>query len=169
MTAEELTGLSTWERALYGHLMDHVKGEAAMVDRYDQLAINETGHVRFLLELIADEEVRHHALYQRWADTIKAQGVFAEPPDAVPDLVREADPTALMAAVDELIEFEKDDARQLRELDRELADVRKTTVWPLLVQLMEMDTQKHITVLRFLKDHARHTARHEHRGGVDVS
>jgi hypothetical protein len=40
-----------------------------------------------------------------------------------------------------------------------LKDVRRTTVWPLLVEVMTLDAQKHILILKFLRDHAKRTAR----------
>ena len=70
-----------------------------------------------------------------------------------------ADPNRLVAALDDLLAVEKDDAQQLKTLEKSLKDVRHTTVWPLLVELMEMDTRKHIKILEFLREHAEQTAR----------
>ena len=71
---------------------------------------------------------------------------------------RRTDPQRLIAAVDELLELEKSDAKQLKNLQRTLKDVRKTTMWSLLTELMALDTQKHIHILEFLRDHAKQTA-----------
>ena len=46
------------------------------------------------------------------------------------------------------------DARELKRLQRELRDVKDTTLWSLLVDLMQRDTQKHIAILRFVRKHA---------------
>ena len=115
--------------------------------------------VRFTLDLIAEDEGRHHRLYDEWARTVREMVLVTEPGDAVPDLTREPDPDRLVAAVDDLLAVEKDDAQQLKVLEKSLKDVRHTTVWPLLVELMEMDTRKHIKILEFLREHAQHTAR----------
>jgi rubrerythrin len=158
-TRKRPVGLSEWEERLYDHITDHVASESALLHRYEELAKQETGHVRFLLELIGEDEARHHRLYQQWVDTIKALPLAA-PAGGLPDLVREQDPKALRAAVDELLTVEHDDTRHLRQLRKELKDFRDTTIWSLLVELMESDTQKHIKILEFLRDHAKTTAKH---------
>ena len=147
-------GLSVWEQELYERLVDHIASESEVLARYEGLAEESTGHVRFLLDLIAEDEARHHRLYDQWARTVKEMAMVTEPREAVPDLTREHDPDRLVAAVDDLIAVEKDDAHQLKALEKSLKDVRHTTVWPLLVELMEMDTRKHIKILEFLREHA---------------
>ena len=156
---EQVMGLSVWEQDLYDLLLDHVKSESEVLDRYGTLADTAPEHVRFLVELIAEDEARHHALYEQWAEAIKAAGTFQRVDDAVPDLMPEKDPQQLIAAIDELLDFEKRDKQQLKELDRRLKDVRETTIWPLLVELMAVDTRKHIRILEFLRKHAKGTAR----------
>ena len=88
------------------------------------------------------------------------QGVrhFVEPSDGVPDLRPVSDPTPLLAAIEELLAFEKDAARQLKRLDKMVKDARSTTSWSLLVELMALDTRKHIRILEFLRAHARESA-----------
>ncbi len=156
---DQVIGLSVWEQELYDLLRDHVRSESEVLGRYEGLAEGTTDHVRFLLELIAEDEVRHHRLYEQWAETIKAAALFVPPDDGVPDLKPEADPMRLISAIDELLAFEKADSRQLKQLDKKLGDVRETTVWPLLVELMALDTRKHIRILEFLRAHAKGTAR----------
>ena len=73
-------------------------------------------------------------------------------------MVREQDPEELIAVVEDLLEVEHRDSDHLKELDKMLKDVRRTTVWPLLLELMELDNQKHIRILEFLRRHARRTA-----------
>ena len=62
---------------------------------------------------------------------------------------------AVLEATATLIQREEDDARQLKKLHRELGDLKDTTLWDLLVDLMERDTQKHIAILRFAQRHAK--------------
>ena len=40
---------------------------------------------------------------------------------------------------------------ELKELEKNLKDVRRTTVWPLLAGLMAVDTGEHIMILEFLR------------------
>ena len=89
MTTNEIpTGLSVWEQDVYQLLIDHVAKESQVVDQYDELLEGSTDHVRFLLELIVEDELRHHALYDQWAATFKSFGSFVEPANGVPDLGR---------------------------------------------------------------------------------
>jgi hypothetical protein len=156
---ERPVGLSVWEEELYDALLEHISAESDLLARYEGLAAEAPAHVRFLLELIAEDEARHHSIYEQWAETIRDLGLFVEPDDGVPNLTREPEPKRLIAAVDELLAFEKSDARQLKELQKQLKDVRRTTMWALLPELMAHDTQKHIRILRFLREHAKKTAR----------
>jgi hypothetical protein len=160
MTVNETpAGLSVWEREVYDLLVDHVAKESGVVDEYDELVEGSTGHVRFLLELIVEDELRHHRVYEEWAQTFRSFGTFVEPADGVPNLVREVEPERLIAALEKLLAIEKDDAKQLKDLEKRFKDFRRTTVWPLLTELMALDTQKHIRVLEFLLHHAKQTAR----------
>jgi hypothetical protein len=156
---EQLVGLSVWEQELYDALVDHLNTESDLLARYEGLAAGYPGHVQFLLRLIAEDEARHHRIYEQWAATIKDLGVMFVSEDGVPNLTREGDPERLIGALDELIGFEKSDARQLKELQKQLKDVRRTTVWALLPELMLLDTEKHIRILEFLRKHATRTAR----------
>ncbi len=53
------------------------------------------------------------------------------------------------------MENEQKDARELKRLQRELRMVKDTSLWGLLVDLMQRDTRKHIAILRFVRNHAR--------------
>ena len=48
---------------------------------------------------------------------------------------------------------ERADQKQLRALRSELRPFRDTSLWALLVELMEHDTAKHIRILSFIADH----------------
>jgi hypothetical protein len=52
-----------------------------------------------------------------------------------------------------LLEHEEADEKELERLQKELRDVSGTTLWGLLVELMQRDTDKHIAVLKFVKKH----------------
>jgi rubrerythrin len=154
-------GLSVWEQSLYRHIHEHVTTESTLIEEYERLA-EESGsaHVAYLLRLIADDEARHHRIWQEWAASLRA---FVEDTDEprVPDVQRERHPRDLADRVERLMAFERDDAKELKALRKELKDVRDVTLWSLLVELMQLDTEKHLRILEFLRDHARATARHQ--------
>jgi hypothetical protein len=154
--ADRPVGLSVWETELYDFLVGHVRSEEVVLDRYQRLAGDAPAHVKFLLDLIVEDEARHHRLYEQWAHTVS---VLVDEADGVPSLVREGQPEQLITAIDELLELEKRDARQLKDLQRTLKPVKTTTVWSLLVDMMARDTDKHIRVLEFLRAHATTTAK----------
>ena len=56
-------------------------------------------------------------------------------------------------STEELLQSEKRDTSELKHLQRELHDVKDVTLWSLLVDLMQRDTEKHIALLRFVKKH----------------
>jgi hypothetical protein len=160
MTVNEVpAGLSVWEREMYAHMVEHIAKEAEVVDDYDDLLESSTGHVRYLLGLIVEDELRHHAVYEEWAETFESFASMEPPVDGVPNLVREPEPERLVAALEKLLAVEKEDAEQLKDLERRFKDFRRTTIWPLLAELMAFDTQKHIRILEFLLHHAKQTVR----------
>ena len=54
--------------------------------------------------------------------------------------------------VDRLLKFERKDLAASRSLRREIRSVRTSTLWGMLVELVIADTNKHIKVLKFLRD-----------------
>jgi hypothetical protein len=51
---------------------------------------------------------------------------------------------------------EERDADDLGRLAKELREVKDTTMWHLIIRLMEMDTAKHLEILNFVRKHAKH-------------
>jgi rubrerythrin len=158
VTPDRPAGLSVWEGELYDTIVAHITNETDILDRYGDLAEGSEGHVKFLLELIGEDEARHHRLFEQWAATIRADAAFEDAPEGIPYPVREHDPAALLAAVDALLAVERDDRRQLRHMQGDLKDVRHTTIWPLVLEVMQLDTEKHIKILEYLQAHAAQTA-----------
>ena len=65
-----------------------------------------------------------------------------------------ADLPSLRSGTKKLLDREEEDVVELKHLQRQLHDVKDTTLWGLLVDLMQRDTAKHIAILRFIQDHA---------------
>ncbi len=59
----------------------------------------------------------------------------------------------MLAGAKELLENEERDIGELRRLERELRDVKDTTPWELLVEVMQRDAEKHIAILKFVRKH----------------
>jgi hypothetical protein len=144
-------GLSVWEADLFRHLTGHMEQEGALLASYKTLAEkSDADYVRYLVELIIEDEIRHHRLFTELVNSIRS-AVERTDGLAVPMVRNAANPEELLAATKELLDRERTDERELKRLSRELKDLRGTSVWPLLVEVMERDTEKHQCILRFLE------------------
>ncbi|MDA8073593.1 MAG: hypothetical protein M0Z82_18805 [Actinomycetota bacterium] len=153
-------GLSVFEDKVYRQLVDHASSEVDLVTAYRDLAeAPETPEAaRFLIRLIVDDEERHHRLFHQIALAIGNDISWRHDPDAVPVLSWQAHPE-LEAATERFLAVERADRRQLQALRKDMRPMRDVSLWPLLVELMERDTEKHILLLSFIKDHMVHPPR----------
>jgi hypothetical protein len=150
-------GLSTGEAELYKHLITHVQFEAGLAEKYDELAQSTTEYVGFLAAIIAEDERRHHHLYELWAETLRGMAEFRDA--GIPWLGKEDDPAKLIEATEKFLEFERRDVDELKELSKSIKDMRDTTLWGLVLELMRADSEKHIKILTFIRNHAKDTNR----------
>jgi hypothetical protein len=142
-----------WWAEVSHEFQAHVREEAQFLHAYRELAegIQDEG-VRMLVELIVEDEERHHALMARIAAA--ARGDFGQDAMAAPAL--SADEVArLLPPTEQFLAAEREDRRRLRELARTLRPLKDENLWPLLVELMEMDTRKHVRILEYLRHHMR--------------
>lgn len=156
MTDESSAGPSSWERQLYAHLKGHIETERDMLKRYAEVAErSESKAFRYLVKLLIDEEVRHHHLFSELANSLETDALMkGEEPDIPYMDFQRADRAAVLEGAKELLENEERDTGELKRLQRELRDVKDTTLWELLVELMRRDTEKHIAILKFVRKHA---------------
>jgi rubrerythrin len=128
----------------------HVREEEHFLDSYRELvdAVDQPG-ARLLVELIIEDEERHHGLMARLArearEAEEADGDTVVPQFSAEDVARLLEPT------ERFLDAERDDRRRLRALASALKPLRDTNVWPLVIELMELDTRKHIRILEFLR------------------
>lgn len=150
-----LAGASVWESELYGHLTGHEESERALLAEYARIAEHSSSAAfRYLVGLIVEDETRHHELLRQLAESLRADVELRRDDPAVPRLANWGAADDVIEATDRLLAEERADRKRLRQLARELKDVYDTTLWGLLVELMEMDTAKHIAILRFARRHA---------------
>jgi rubrerythrin len=156
MTDESSGGPSLWERNLYAHLIGHVQTERSLLEKYREATERSPSKaLRYLVNLLIEDEIRHHRIFAELAESLKTSALLGDDDPIIPDVdFRRDDQEATLALTQELLENEEQDARDLQRLQRELREVKNTTLWSLLVELMERDTQKHIALLRFVKGHA---------------
>ncbi len=148
---------SVWERDLYAMLASHVAKERGLLEEYVEAAKGtQSDALGYLVNLLIEDEKRHHRVFNELAASIKSEAELSADKPVVPRMdFRSANATAVVDVAHRLLENEKDDARELKALKKTLHDVEDTTLWGLLVDLMERDTEKHIAILSFVEKHAK--------------
>lgn len=161
MTDESSAGPSAFERDLYAHLTSHVQAERGLLEQYSAVAEQtESKAFRYLVNLLIEDEIRHHRFFAEIADSLKTEASLSGEDPAIPDIdfVR-ADREAVLDGTRNLLKAEERDARELRRLQHELRDVEDVSLWSLLVDVMQRDTQKHIAILRYVRKHTQRGSR----------
>lgn len=136
-----------------GHAFStHVRDEVYVLEGYEALArLTDDPGTRYLLELILADERRHHEVFEELA----ASAAVHPGPDAVtvphaphpePELVPE-----LLRHTRRFVELERSDATSLKALVRDLRPAGDELLWRLLVELMQLDTEKHLKILEYLE------------------
>ncbi len=149
------SGASVWERQMFEHLIDHTRREGAMLEEYAAIAkATESKALKYVLDLLLEDERRHHRYFNELAASLKSEAELSGDDPVIPRLdLHRVDRAELRATTERLLEHEKSDAKELERLRKELRDVKDTTLWGLLVDIMERDTEKHIAILRFVQRH----------------
>ncbi len=100
-----------------------------------------------------EDEARHHRLFDEWRNALQSNAEFREVEPQVPHMSRSKKAEAVREAAREFLEVERADERDLHRLQKSLKTVKDTTIWSLLVDMMELDTKKHQLILEFLEKH----------------
>ena len=108
--------------------------------------------VRYLIRLVLEDEERHHRVLHEIVTAIGNRVALRDDPDAVPNLSYEPPDRVLGEVTGRFLAAERADAKQPRALRKELRPFRDTSLWVLLIELMEHDTAKHIRLLTFIRD-----------------
>jgi len=153
--SETIVGASVWEQALYDHLSKHVTGELETLQAYEKLGQStESEAFRYLARLILDDERRHHKMLDELAETIRTSAKLSGEPVPIPPLDLRLDRERIMALTEQFIAVEEADEKELKKLGKELKDVRNTTLWKLVLDIIRADNEKHRRILKFIRNHA---------------
>ena len=150
-------GPSAWERDLHSHLTTHVEIERGLLEKYrDAAAGSSSKALEYLVNLLIEDEIRHHRVFIQLAESLESSALRPGEEPSIPHLdFNRENQQAVLELTDELLEKEEEDVKELKRLQRELREVKDTSLWSLLVDLMERDTQKHIAILKFAKKQAK--------------
>jgi len=156
VTMRPPVGASVWERELWSLLTRHIDEERALLSEYSSIAERTRSKaLGYLVHVLLEDEMRHHRMFQELAASLKTDAEFGKNP-VIPRIdFDQADRAEVADVASRLIEQEERDAAELKRLQHELRSVQDTTLWSILVDLMQRDTQKHIALLRFVKRRAR--------------
>lgn len=153
MEIEHLEGASVWDEEVYEAFRQHVEEENRILLLYRKAARTAgSPDVEYLVNLILEDEKRHHKMFEQLAETVREVVALEPAADGVPDIpLRRETSAALRKVTAELLHFEREDAKKLRQLKRSLRPVGQTTIWPLLIETMQLDTKKHILILEHIE------------------
>jgi len=145
------TGASVGMRKLVELIVRHGKEEGELLATYEYLSTQTPDEsVRYLVDLILEDEHRHHRLLAELSSAM-AWGVGTRPPMASVPRLPWAIGEDLLEQTKRLRRSEQADYRALKRIRRRLRPFADTTLWVLVVDLMLLDTKKHATILRFLE------------------
>jgi ferritin len=155
--AQELIGASVYEEQLYQHLTSHIENENNLLVTYQQAAsYSDSPAFQYLASLIMEDEIRHHRVFEELAETVRAEAEMRPENPRIPRLDKwGGDRDRVVELTEGLIDEENRDADELHRLAKELGDFKDTTMWHLIVRLMELDTAKHLKILNFVRTHAK--------------
>lgn len=146
--------VTVWRQELIDVLRGHMDTERGALTRYRQLADEAPDdHVRFLMQLILDDEIRHHQLFDEMVNRLRREGEHRGP-EGLPRLRASADREVLRRETKDLLDIERDDIKELRQLRKQIQKVADTEWWSVLIDIMEADNRKHIGILEFVRDNA---------------
>lgn len=145
----------TWAEHLYNHVTQHVQTEQGLLESYIEAAGNtESRALSYLVNLIVEDERRHHRLFNEFAASLKHGLQWTDGGQQVPELdFYKCDRRTMHGIVHRLRENEDQDLRDLHDLQKMVKDAKDSTLWDLIVELMQRDTEKHIAILRFVEKH----------------
>jgi hypothetical protein len=137
---------------LANYLGDHVETEAKALGTYERLIEERQDDVvGYLISMILEDEKRHHQMFFDMRETLLAAMQWREPEGGIPRMRIKGDVDRLVEVTSELLDRELDDERELKRLSKEWSSQRgDRALWGLLVSTAQLDTKKHITILRYL-------------------
>ena len=151
-------GSREWESEIYHHVTNHGQVEGEILDQYQQLAEDEEIPPAFayLARIILDDEQRHHRIFDELAENLRQMAEESSDRSPIPSLRGfHTDRVRIQRLTEELLEVERGDERELKDLAKRLKDFDKVTLWGLLIELMLDDTRKHIKILKFIQDRSK--------------
>lgn len=144
----------THYEALSDYLGRHVRAEQGALDAYAAVLEGRPDDVAsYLIGMILADEERHHEIFLELQNSLESRIQWRDIEPSVPPLdVERESAAALLETTEELLALEHEDAKELKALRKQWSrEPGERQLWALLVETAELDTQKHIRILRFLQ------------------
>lgn len=152
-----MVDIDLWAQQLTHYLQEHMDTEREALRSYAHLAEEtKSDRVRFLIQMVIDDEVRHHRLFQDMIHWMRSEHSGRD--DIESRIGNKAavgvgdEREHLIEMTDRLLEMEEDDERELKELQKIVTEVADTAWWSSLVEAMRLDTRKHIMLMEAIKE-----------------
>ncbi|MGH8927068.1 MAG: hypothetical protein ACRDWH_01860 [Acidimicrobiia bacterium] len=152
-----MVDIDLWAQKLTHYLQEHMDTEREALRSYAHLAEEtKSDRVRFLINMVIDDEVRHHRLFQDMVHWMRAE--HSQRDDIETRIGRSPavgvgeERDHLIQMTEQLLEMEQDDERELKELQKIVTEVEDTAWWSTLVESMRLDTRKHIMLIEAIKE-----------------
>ena len=144
----------THYEALSAYLGEHVEAEEHALSAYESILEDRPDDVvSYLVGMILADEVRHHEIFREFKNTLDSRMRWHEVEPSIPSPRVDGDVAELLATTEKLLEFEREDAKELRALRKKWErQPGERQLWALLVGTAELDTEKHIRMLKYLRD-----------------
>jgi rubrerythrin len=139
---------------LAAYLDGHLEAEEKALNSYQRLVDDRPADIiSYLIGAILKDEARHHELFAEISNSLKSKIRWEDVTPRVPAMTAHLeDRDALLQATEELLEVEQEDAKELARLRKAWEKVGgEFSFWALLVEGAELDTEKHIRWLRYLR------------------
>jgi hypothetical protein len=135
----ELIGGEPWQQALYRQVISRADGERELLAGYQKAADeSHSGAFRYLAALLAEDAERHHRIMSEMARTLQTEVDYPREERAIPPVGQWGfERKHIVDLTEHFLAGERNGGRELRQLARDLEGVKDTTVWQLLVRLME--------------------------------
>lgn len=139
--------------ALSEYLGDHVRAEEGALTAYEAALEGRPDDViGYLIGMILADEARHHAIFKELQNTLESRMQLRSIEPAVPSIRVDGDVTELLRTTERLLALEQEDAKELKALRKQWArEPGERQLWALLVETAELDTEKHIRMLKYLR------------------
>lgn len=143
------------EETLLAYLDRHVASEETVLDSYVEFARSGPEFVRYLVNLIAEDEERHHRILREMVNQVVGEMEFRTMSPSIPSTdFQGTDRERLVEETARFLALERDDLASLKELTKVVRRQRLRGLIPVLVEFMELDTRKHIALLEFIAQSA---------------